>query len=156
MVVFYCKLKENYPEMVEFGKQLSPPDDISPDFGYTLELCAGLVDKDKPLAQVAAEEVHEECGYKVKPEDLKLLACGRQNVGLLGGRMSVFFCEVTDDMLDNQAGGGLQHEGEFIEVVYLPVSQVDDHLRINQTGSGIDTSFSLLYSLMWAKNSKII
>lgn len=33
--------------------------------GYTLELCAGIVDKNKSLAEVAQEEVVEECGYSI-------------------------------------------------------------------------------------------
>lgn len=33
--------------------------------GYTLELCAGIIDKNKPLVQIAQEEVLEECGYSV-------------------------------------------------------------------------------------------
>ena len=32
--------------------------------GLTLELCAGIVDKDLPLVEIAREEVREECGYE--------------------------------------------------------------------------------------------
>lgn len=39
--------------------------------GFTLELCAGIVDKEISLAEIAAEEVFEECGYKVEPEKLE-------------------------------------------------------------------------------------
>lgn len=39
--------------------------------GYTLELCAGIVDKDIPLEEVAREEVLEECGYDVPASRLK-------------------------------------------------------------------------------------
>ena len=35
-----------------------------------MELCAGIVDKTKTLIEIAAEEVFEECGYKVDPEKL--------------------------------------------------------------------------------------
>lgn len=41
--------------------------------GVTLELCAGIVDKDKPLVEIAREEVLEECGYHVKLSDLELV-----------------------------------------------------------------------------------
>lgn len=33
--------------------------------GITVELCAGIVDKDLTLAEVAKEEILEECGYEV-------------------------------------------------------------------------------------------
>lgn len=41
--------------------------------GVTMELCAGIVDKDKPLLEIACEEVLEECGYHVKLTDLELV-----------------------------------------------------------------------------------
>jgi 8-oxo-dGTP pyrophosphatase MutT (NUDIX family) len=36
-----------------------------PETGITLELCAGIVDKDLPLEEIAKIEVLEECGYDV-------------------------------------------------------------------------------------------
>lgn len=36
--------------------------------GVTLELCAGIVDQDKPLEEIARQEVLEECGYQVPVE----------------------------------------------------------------------------------------
>ena len=41
--------------------------------GITLELCAGIVDKKKSLAEIAVEEILEECGYKVDPEKLEYI-----------------------------------------------------------------------------------
>ena len=38
---------------------------------YTYELCAGLVDKDKSLIEIAKEEIDEECGYKVSVESIQ-------------------------------------------------------------------------------------
>ncbi|VDM66198.1 unnamed protein product [Strongylus vulgaris] len=38
--------------------------------GYTLELCAGLIDKKIPVVDIAREEIEEECGYAVKNEDI--------------------------------------------------------------------------------------
>ncbi len=40
--------------------------------GETLELCAGIVDKTgESLEEIAAEEVFEECGYRVEPSSLR-------------------------------------------------------------------------------------
>lgn len=36
-----------------------------------MELCAGIVDKDKPIEEIAKEEVLEECGYDVPLSNLK-------------------------------------------------------------------------------------
>lgn len=35
-----------------------------PESGLTLELCAGIVDKDIPLVEIARDELREECGYE--------------------------------------------------------------------------------------------
>lgn len=32
--------------------------------GLTIELCAGIVDKNKPLVEIAQDELMEECGYE--------------------------------------------------------------------------------------------
>ena len=39
----------------------------------TLELCAGIVDKSKPIVEVARDEIYEECGYKVPLEKIELV-----------------------------------------------------------------------------------
>lgn len=49
------------------------PSKYPASLGYTLELCAGIVDKNKSLAEIAAEEVFEECGYKVALEKLEYI-----------------------------------------------------------------------------------
>lgn len=38
--------------------------------GVTLELCAGIIDKNKANNEIAKEEVSEECGYDVPIENL--------------------------------------------------------------------------------------
>jgi UDP-sugar diphosphatase len=39
--------------------------------GIALEICAGIVDKDKPIDEIAREEVLEECGYNIELKDLQ-------------------------------------------------------------------------------------
>lgn len=41
-----------------------------PDLGFTVEFCAGIVDKNKPLDVIAKEEVLEETGYDVPVENM--------------------------------------------------------------------------------------
>lgn len=57
-------------------KSLSHADILAkypPKLGITNELCAGIVDKSKPLVEIAKEEVLEECGYNVPIERLELV-----------------------------------------------------------------------------------
>lgn len=42
-----------------------------PKIGVTLELCAGIVDKNKSWREIAREEVLEECGYDVAVERIE-------------------------------------------------------------------------------------
>ena len=45
--------------------------------GLTLELCSGIVDKDKPVASIAKEEILEECGYDVPLENIRKITSAR-------------------------------------------------------------------------------
>lgn len=39
--------------------------------GLTLELCAGMVDKDKSIVEIAVDELREECGYEAPSSAFK-------------------------------------------------------------------------------------
>ena len=54
-------------------EKLGPVDlkQYPPSLGLTLELCAGIVDKDKSFVEIAKDEVREECGYEAPIEDFK-------------------------------------------------------------------------------------
>lgn len=45
--------------------------------GIALEMCAGIVDKNKPLNEIAKEEVLEECGYDVPLKSLEKITSYR-------------------------------------------------------------------------------
>lgn len=50
--------------------------------GITLEMCAGIVDKNKSLQEIAKEEVLEECGYDVPLFELQKVASYRSVVSI--------------------------------------------------------------------------
>ena len=52
--------------------------------GLTLELCAGIVDKELSLEEVAREEVREECGYLLPPGRLTRIVTFPSSVGSSG------------------------------------------------------------------------
>lgn len=39
--------------------------------GITLELCAGIVDKDLSLKEIAREEILEECGFNISSDRIE-------------------------------------------------------------------------------------
>jgi len=88
--------------------------------GYTHELCAGIVDKEMPLVQIAKEEILEECGYDVLVENLQKVNSFYTSVGISGAKQTLYFAKITDEMRVNE-GGGL--EEEEIEVLYIPLDE---------------------------------
>ena len=52
--------------------------------GLTLELCAGIVDKELSLEETAREEVREECGYLLPPGRLTRIVTFPSSVGSSG------------------------------------------------------------------------
>ncbi|XP_046631853.1 uridine diphosphate glucose pyrophosphatase NUDT14-like [Daphnia pulicaria] len=117
--------------------------------GFTLELCAGIVDKKKTLAEIAAEEVLEECGYKVDPDKLEYVIQFHSGVGLSGDPQTVFYAEVTDEMKVS-SGGGNPEEGELIDVVEMNISEVEEFLAQKR----VPSPGGFLFGLQWFFNKK--
>ncbi|MEA3290464.1 MAG: NUDIX hydrolase [Campylobacterota bacterium] len=101
-------------------KQFRPPVYMNhAEYDFTYELCAGIVDKDKPLVQIAKEEIEEECGYDINVEEIKFINSFFTNVGVSGGKQHLFFAMIDDKMKIHE-GGGINDE--HIELEYLKVS----------------------------------
>ncbi|GJP43951.1 hypothetical protein CLOM_g3350 [Closterium sp. NIES-68] len=95
------------------------------DAAFTYELCAGLVDKPgKDLRQIAKEEIAEETGYDVPLDSLQVVTAALTSVGISGAKQTLFYAQVNEGQRIH-AGGGKEDEGEAIDVVGLPLSQLD-------------------------------
>lgn len=92
---------------------------------YTYELCAGLVDKDKPLELIVKEEIDEECGYDVEVENIKKITSFYTNVGISGGCQNIYFAKIDESMKIHD-GGGINDEE--IEVMFLPINEIDNFI----------------------------
>jgi len=106
-------------------KQFRPPVYLHNGDGFTYELCAGLVDKKLPLAEIAREEIREETGYEVPLADLRAVTSFYTSVGKSGARQYLYYAEVTGRQR-RSAGGGV--ENEDIEVIKLPRDRIRDFL----------------------------
>lgn len=93
--------------------------------GMMYELCAGIVDKDLSLAQIAHEELIEECGYNIPPEQLQVINTFYSNVGISGTHQTMYYAECNESMKVN-SGGGL--DDEDIEVIYLPLKDAKEFM----------------------------
>jgi len=132
-----------------FVKQFRPPIYYSNGErnGVTLELCAGLVDKDKSLQEIAQEEIEEECGYKVSSDSIEKITAFHTAVGHSGGCQTLFYCEV-DESMHISSGGGI--DSELIEVIEMTPQAVQEILFDE---SIIKTS-GLIFSIYWWHNTK--
>lgn len=113
----------------------------------TYELCAGIVDKNKSLEQIAKEEIDEECGFDVKLEDIKKVSSFYTNVGVSGSCQTLFFAKINESMKIHE-GGGINDEQ--IELMYLPIEQIDEFLFDESKAK----TPGLMFSFYWFLKNK--
>lgn len=138
-VLLYHKERESFLVV----KQFRPAVYLKNHDGYTYELCAGIVDKEgKSLAQIASEEILEECGYKVAPCALRPVTTFFSSVGIAGSRQSLFYAQIDQNMRENE-GGGI--DSEQIELVYVPL----DEARAFMFDESKSKTPGLLFAFIW-------
>lgn len=101
-------------------RQFRPPVYLKNDDGFTYELCAGIVDKDKSLLEIAHEEILEECGFHVPLEKIQKITSFYTAVGFAGSHQTLFFAEVDESMRIGDGGGV---DAEEIEVIYVALEE---------------------------------
>ncbi|OUR72878.1 NUDIX hydrolase [Arcobacter sp. 31_11_sub10_T18] len=124
-------------------KQFRPPvylNDTSKVCTY--ELCAGIVDKDTTYAIIAQEEIDEECGYKVPIENIEKITSFYTNVGVSGGKQTLYFARINESMKAHE-GGGI-HDEE-IETMLLPVSEFREFIYDESKAK----TPGLMFSFFW-------
>ncbi|XP_029041322.1 uridine diphosphate glucose pyrophosphatase NUDT14-like [Osmia bicornis bicornis] len=114
-----------------------------PRLGLTLELCAGIVDKDKSLAEIAKDELKEECGYDAPLNSFEYVITFRY-VSTSVCKHTLFYVEVTDEM-HTYPGGGAASEGELIELVELSIPEVKQYINSKE----VESPPCLLYGITW-------
>ena len=98
-----------------------------PDYraeGQSIEMCAGIMDKNKSPEETAVEEVLEETGYKTSIDNLELIGQYRRIDS--GAMASMYYTEVLKKDRISE-GGGLASENEDIEVVHMSLEDAKTH-----------------------------
>ncbi|GIY55286.1 uridine diphosphate glucose pyrophosphatase NUDT14 [Caerostris darwini] len=121
-----------------------------PSIGLTVELCAGIVDKDQSLVETVRDEVLEECGYSVPLSMFQKVTSYRSGVGVAASLQTLYYVEVTDSMKTSN-GGGNSHEGEYIDVIEMDLKEA--HALIYDEKASRPPS--LLLALMWFFENKV-
>jgi UDP-sugar diphosphatase len=116
-------------------RQFRPPVFLKNQDGYTYELCAGIVDKDKTLIEIAHEEILEECGFLVPLEQIERITSFYTSVGFAGAVQTLYCARVDESMRVND-GGGI--DVESIEVVEISIDDaktfIMDETRAKTSG----------------------
>ena len=100
--------------------------------GLLIEACAGLVDGDDPETCIR-REAEEETGYRVRAPQKVFEAF--MSPGSVTERLHFYVAEYDAD--DRQgAGGGLQDEGEDIEVLEMPLQDALDAVELGRICDG--------------------
>ena len=120
-----CLIYDKDKDALVFVKQFRLPVYLKNSDGFTYELCAGLCDKNLCSVDTIREEIFEEVGYKVENEKIEFITSTWASVGSNAARQEVFYVEVSQKEKVNE-GGGL--EDEDIEVVYIPIKEIEKFL----------------------------
>jgi len=137
-ILLYHKERESFVLV----KQFRPPVYHRNGDGMTIEMCAGLIDKDKSLEQIAKEEIEEECGFSVPLESIERITQVLSAVGTSGSSQVIYYAEVDESMRVGQ-GGGI--EDEQIEVVEISVREA----RAFMYNESIGKTVGLMFAFMW-------
>lgn len=121
---------------------------------YTMELCAGIVDKSgKSLTQIAQEEILEEVGFDVPENQIELVTSYRAHVGINGALQHLYFAQVEESQRVGPGGGV---HGESIEVVELSLDECRSGLLYTEDAKAIAPRTSgLLFAVTWFMNEKL-
>jgi nudix-type nucleoside diphosphatase (YffH/AdpP family) len=142
-ILLYSKLKKT----VVLTRQFRFPAFVNEHDGMLIETCAGLLDRDDPHTCIR-KETEEETGYRI--EEVRKVFEAFMSPGSVTERLYFFVGEYFDeDKLDE--GGGVEAEGEEIEVLELPL---DDALAMIETGAITDGKTIML--LQYAKLHRLL
>lgn len=123
-------------------RQLRVPVYLNGGEGWMIEIPAGLLDGDHP-SEAIAREAMEETGYLV--ENAEYLFDAYMSPGTLTERVAFFAAEI-DLAKKAGEGGGLEHEGEDIEVLDLAL-----HAALAMVSTGEICDGKTIMMLQWAK-----
>ncbi|KWT08255.1 MULTISPECIES: GDP-mannose pyrophosphatase NudK [Pseudomonas syringae group] len=142
-ILLYSKLKQT----VVLTRQFRFPAFVNEHDGMLVETCAGLLDRDDPQTCIR-KETEEETGYRI--QEVRKVFEAFMSPGSVTERLYFFVGEYFDED-KHSAGGGLEAEGEEIEVLELPL---DEALAMIETGAICDGKTIML--LQYAKLHRLL
>ncbi|EFC40826.1 hypothetical protein NAEGRDRAFT_71452 [Naegleria gruberi] len=122
----------------------------------SFELCAGLLDKDgKSPVETMQAEILEECGYQVPLKAIEPITNYYSGAAKNNAIQHLFYVEVMEELSEStdpgliskkvSEGGGLESEGEMIDVIELPLAKAKEFMMDEE----IVRSTGILYAISW-------
>lgn len=142
-ILLYSKAKQT----VVLTRQFRFPAFVNGHDGLLIETCAGLLDNDDPHTCIR-KETQEETGYVV--QHVRKVFEAFMSPGSVTERVHFFVGEYVDEDKRHE-GGGLEAEGEDIEVLELPLDQA---LGMIESGEICDGKTIML--LQYAKLQRLL
>jgi GDP-mannose pyrophosphatase NudK len=100
--------------------------------GYLIEACAGLLDKDNP-EDCIRRETEEETGYKIT--EVRKIFEAYMSPGSVTEMLYFFVAEYSRKMKVHE-GGGLEHDGEDIEVMEITLDKAMEMITTGEIKDG--------------------
>lgn len=145
-ILLYHVEKEAFLIVKQFRAPVYLNNDNQND-GFTYELCAGIIDKEKSKNQIAKEEIFEECGYDVPLEQIHKVSSFYSNVGVSGSQQTLYFATIDESMRVSDGGGT---DGEFIDLVWVPQIEAEQFI-FDETKPKTP---GLMFSFIWFFQNK--
>lgn len=142
-ILLYSKAKQT----VVLTRQFRFPAFVNGYDELLIETCAGLLDNDDPHTCIR-KETQEETGYII--QDVRKVFEAFMSPGSVTERLHFFVGEYFDEDRKHE-GGGLEAEGEEIEVLEMPLDQA---LGMIETGEICDAKTIML--LQYAKLHRLL
>ena len=138
-ILLYHEEKESFLIVKQFRPAVYLNDNAKK---CTYELCAGIVDKELSLVQIAKEEIDEECGFDVPLTSISKITSFYTNVGVSGGCQHLYFAKIDESMKIHE-GGGIHDEQ--IELMYLPIEKYKEFIFDESKAK----TPGLMFAFMW-------
>ncbi|WP_267523546.1 NUDIX domain-containing protein [Campylobacter sp. MG1] len=144
-VLLYHQAKDSYIFVKQFRAPLYYHEGLGDiENGLTVELCSGIVDKNKSYEEIAMEECIEELG--IKPKKLDFLGKFYTGFGSGVSTQRLYFAIVSDDDIVGKGGGA--DSAEAIESVYVKIDEFEEFFSKNKKSALIE------YAHLWFLNKK--